>query len=499
MTTPACDLLIIGGGINGAAVARDAAGRGLKVVLAERGDYACATSSASSKLIHGGLRYLEHYQFGLVRESLREREIMLRLAPHLVHPMRFLVPVYRDSRHPAWLMRFGIAVYDMLGGSRTLARSGRLPRREMAALPRLRADGLTVVLQYTDCQVDDARLVLATLLDARARGADIANRREVLSIRPRVDGYSVELRERSGYRTWNARFVVNAAGPWVNRVIDLCPVALAQQPLRLVRGSHILLPMPTPRQEDAFTLQNVDGRIVFVSPWLDPGYLMIGTTDVPQVGNAGGARCSDEERDYLLDVYNRHFVHPGGAATTNDIVWSFAGVRALVDDGTRDLSKITREVKIVSQRQGAGGFLSIYGGKLTTHRSTAEKVMRRLARMGCPKGRSWTRKSPLVGGRMSRVELEDLARSAPMSLHPATVGRWVATYGDVAAELFESVRRDPQKARNIAPRILVAELEHAVSREDALTAEDFLYRRTRLFLALDAPLRRAVDAWFASV
>ena len=497
MTPPACDILVIGGGINGAAVARDAAGRGVKVVLAERGDYACATSSASSKMIHGGLRYLEQYDFGLVRESLRERAIMLRLAPHLVRPMRFLVPVYRDSRHPAWLMRLGLAVYDMLGGSRSLARSGRLPQCEIAVLPRLTVDGLTAVLHYTDCQVDDARLVLATLLDARARGADIANRREVLSIGPRADGYSVELGESGGTRIWNARFVVNAAGPWVNRVIDLCPTPLARRPLCLVRGSHILLPMPSPRQEDAFTLQNVDGRFVFISPWLDPGHLMIGTTDVPQTGDPGSARCSDEERDYLLKVYNRFFAGPGGAAAPGDIVWSFAGVRALADDGRRDLSKITREVKIVSQRQGAGGFLTIYGGKLTTHRSTAERVMRRLARMGCGSGRSWTRNSPLVGGRMSRAELEDLARSAPASLHPATARRWVATYGDVAAELFETVRGDPRKALGVAPCIPVGELEHAVSREDARTAEDFLYRRTRLFLSLDPPLRRAVDAWFA--
>lgn len=498
MTTPGCDILVIGGGINGAAVARDAAGRGLKVVLAERGDYACATSSASSKLIHGGLRYLEHYQFALVRESLREREVMLRVAPHLLRPMRFLIPVYTRSPRSVRLLRLGLGLYDFLGGSRSLPKSGRLPDRDLAGLPRLRGEHLACVLHYADCQVDDARLVLATLLDARARGADIANRREVLAIRPHADGYAVELRERGGYRTWNARFVVNAAGPWVNRVLDLLPAQPARQKLRLVRGSHILLAMPQPPQRDAFTLQNADGRFVFVSPWLDPAHLMIGTTDVPQAGDPGGARCSDEERDYLLDAYNRHFVHPGGPATADDIVWSFAGVRALVDDGARDLSKITREVTIASQRQGAGGFLTIYGGKLTTHRSTAERVMRRLARMGCPRGRSWTRDSPLAGGRMSRAKLAALARSAPKGLHPATARRWVATYGDVAAQLFAAIRKDPKKGRSIAPGIHVGELEHAVLREDAITSDDFLYRRTKLFLSLDAAQRRAVEAWFKS-
>jgi len=497
VTVPTCDLLVIGGGINGAAVARDAAGRSLKVVLAERGDYACATSSASSKLIHGGLRYLEHYQFALVRESLRERDVMLRIAPHLVRPMRFLVPVYRDSPRPAWLLRLGLTVYDFLAGSHNPAKSGRLPEREVAALPRLRREDLGAVLHYTDCQVDDARLVLATLLDARARGADIANRREVVSIAPCGDGYSVELSERGHYRTWHARFVINAAGPWVNRVLDLSPAALPQHDLCLVRGSHLLLPMPTPRQSDGFTLQHADGRVVFVTPWLDGRHLMVGTTDVAHVGDPGNARCSPQERDYLLDLYNRHFIHPGGPVGPAHIVWSWAGVRALVDDGTLDPSRITREERIVSGRQGSGGLVTIYGGKLTTHRRVAERVIRVLGRLGCATGRKWTSESPLVGGALDRRGLAKLFRSAPEHLHPAVARRWVSTYGDIAATLFEAVRSDTKKARNIAPGVPLAELEHAVANEDALSAEDFLFRRTRLFLSLDARGRSAVQAWFA--
>lgn len=489
------DLLVIGGGINGAAVARDAAGRGLTVFLAERGDYAGATSSASTKLIHGGLRYLENHDFALVRESLKERDILLRIAPHLVRPLRFLIPVYRGRGRPAWLLRLGLFFYDLLAGSKRIARAGTLSEEDLAALPRLKRDGLTGVLHYHDCQADDARLVLATLLDARKRGADIGNCREVMALTPNARGFAAEIREPGGYRTLRARFVVNAAGPWANQVLDLCHGELPRHDLRLVRGSHIVLRNPEPDRDNAWLLQNTDGRVVFVIPWLRH-LLLIGTTDAPQGGDPLGARCSEEERAYLLDAYNRHFNHPGGPATARAVLWSFAGVRALFDDGSDNPAKVTREARLLWRRQGEGGFITIYGGKLTTHRRLAEKVLRSLSMMGARTGRRWTHKAPLCGGGMSRNELTALARKGPEALHPAIRRRWVATYGDVAADLFEAVRQNPDKASEIAPRVPLVELEHAAENEDARTAEDFLMRRTKLFLSLDSQGRRAVEHWF---
>ena len=386
MATQSVDLLVVGGGINGAAVARDAAGRGLSVMLAEQNDYASATSSASSKLIHGGLRYLESLDFGLVRESLRERDVLLRTAPHLVEPLRFLVPVRDDQRRPAWMVYLGLKLYDVLAGRKSVASSGRLSSEQIAALDRLRKDRLSGVFHYTDCRTDDARLVLALLLDARERGADIANYRTVERITPRADGYRVSLVDSGSRRDVDARFVVNAAGPWVNEVHKLCDAPPPERELRLVRGSHIVLPMPSPRQMHAYTLQNKDGRVVFTLPWLADRYLVLGTTDAPHADIAAEVTCSAEERDYLLDVYNRYYEDESGPATPRSVVAEWAGVRALADDGHGDPSKITRSAHLSQVASGSGGMVSIYGGKLTGHRHLAEQVIERLTGMGAAMG-----------------------------------------------------------------------------------------------------------------
>jgi len=283
----AFDVLVIGGGIHGAAVARDAAGRGLKVLLAETGDYACATSSSSSKLIHGGLRYLESLEFTLVRESLIERAQLLKTAPHLVTPARFLLPIYGWQRRQALVLRAGLALYDALSFGDGLPASGRLDDDDIAQLPRLRQEGLTSVLHYCDCLTDDARLTLSVLLDARARGADILNRRAVTAITPLANGYAVALDERGQKRSVEARFIVNAAGPWVARVDSLTEAAPPPRPLRLVRGSHIVLRMPLPAQTDAYTLQDEEERVIFVIPWLEGRFLIVGTTDVAHEGDPG--------------------------------------------------------------------------------------------------------------------------------------------------------------------------------------------------------------------
>ena len=323
LVTQSFDVLVIGGGIHGAAVARDAAGRGLKVMLAEKGDYACATSSASSKLIHGGLRYLEQLELALVRESLVERAELLKTAPHLVEPLRFLLPIYGWQKRPALLLHAGLALYDLLSIGDGLPPSGRLKPQEIAELPRLRRENLGAVLHYHDCQADDARLVLAVLLDARARGADILNRRAVTAIEPLANGYTIELDERGAKRRVDARFIVNAAGPFVAGVDALSSIAPPPRPLRLIRGSHIVLRMPEPVEADAYTLQDQEDRVIFVHAVARPA--------LPHRRHHRGARKGRSRRGgllgrgtaYLLDAYNRYFA-PAGADLPPPPMWCSA-------------------------------------------------------------------------------------------------------------------------------------------------------------------------------
>jgi glycerol-3-phosphate dehydrogenase len=491
------DVLVVGGGIHGAAVARDAVGRGLKVILAEKDDYASATSSASSKLIHGGLRYLELGRLGLVRESLIERSLLLKAAPHLVAPIRFLLPIYGWQKRQALVLRAGLALYDALSFGGGMPASGRLDDDDISQLPRLRQDELSSVLHYCDCITDDARLTLAVLLDARARGADILNRRAVTAIAPLADGYSIELDERGTKRRIEARFVVNVAGPWVANVDGLTKAAPPSRALRLVRGSHIVLSMPDPPHTDAYTLQDQEERVVFVIPWLDRRFLIVGTTDVPHQGDPGEARCSDAERDYLLDAYNRYFVHPGGPASGKDVVFTWSGVRALEGDEETRPSRISRRPALSSAVNGTGGFVTLYGGKLTTHRALAEEVLDELGGLGAMIAGAWTRDVSLYGGSLSRAELLARAEDGPEAVAPATRRRWALTYGDRIEALYASVTAEPALAGEIVPGVTRAELGHAVEAEDALTGEDFLLRRTKLHLLLDEPSREAVRDWFA--
>jgi glycerol-3-phosphate dehydrogenase len=496
LTAQSVDVLVIGGGIHGAAVARDAAGRGLKVMLAEKGDYASATSSVSSKLIHGGLRYLEQLELALVRESLVERAGLLKTAPHLVEPVRFLLPIYGWQKRPALLLHAGLALYDLLSIGDGLPPSGRLKAQEIAELPRLRRDGLNAVLHYHDCQTDDARLVLAVLLDARARGADILNRRAVTAIKPLANGYAIELDERGVKGRVDARFIVNAAGPFVAAVDAMSSVAPPPRALRLIRGSHIVLRMPEPPQTDAYTLQDTEDRVIFVLPWLDGRFLIVGTTEVPQQGDPGAAACSAQEQAYLLDAYSRYFAGSDGPARVADVIWSFAGVRALQDHGERKPSRLTRRPALASIANGTGGFVTLYGGKLTTHRAFADDVLETLQQLGAKTGGSWTKDVPLYGGGESRAALLSLVAQGPRALSRETCHRWAFTYGDQIERLYEKVLRDTNLAREIANGVTLAELIYVTEAEDAMTGEDFLLRRTNLHLLLDEPEREAVCLWF---
>lgn len=497
MPSSSVDIMVVGGGIHGAAIARDAAGRGLKVMLAEREDYASFTSSASSKLAHGGLRYLEHMEFGLVRESLSERAGLLKTAPHLVSPLKFLLPVFDWQKRSAWFIHTGLALYDLLSLGGEMPGSGRLAQSEVDALPHLRRDHLKAVLHYHDAHADDARLTLSAALDARARGADVANRRAVTSIAARENGYTVTISEGGKTREIDARFVVNTAGPFVGEVDAMIPDGPSPKDIRFVRGSHIVLPMPDPPETCAYTLQDEGERIIFTIPWLAGNFLMVGTTDIPQSGAPGHAVCSADEKKYLLEAYNRYFARGAGPATESDIVFDWAGLRTLHGSPDEDPSRITREVTLETATQGTGGFLSLVGGKLTTHRATAEQVLTRLQSMGLDMGPAWTKGVPQYGGTLDRETLHARAEEGPASVAPQTRQRWAFTYGDKIEDLFARIESEPSLAEEIVPGVPRVELEHAVSVEDASTGEDFLWRRTKLQLTLDEAAREMIESWFA--
>jgi glycerol-3-phosphate dehydrogenase len=342
---------------------------------------------------------------------------------------------------------------------------------------------------------DDARLTLANLLDARVRGADILNRRAVTAITPLANFYRVELDERGQKRIVEARFVVNASGPWIAHVDGLTHAAPPARALRLVRGSHIVLKMPAPPQTDAYTLQDEEERVIFVIPWLDQRFLIVGTTDVPHEGDPGEAHCSEEEKSYLLAAYNRYFA---GAlpATPADIVYTWSGVRALHDDADARPSRVSRSPELSSIAHGTGGFVTLYGGKLTTHRALAEEVLDTLRTLGAAAGGAWTKDVPLHGGTLSRNALLARAEQGPENIPPGTRRRWALTYGDEIEALFQRVAADPRSAGEIGPGVTRAELEYAAEAEDAMTAEDFLLRRTKLHLLLDQAGREAVARWF---
>jgi glycerol-3-phosphate dehydrogenase len=485
------DLLVVGGGINGVAIARDAAGRGLSVVLCEKGDLAAATSSASSKLIHGGLRYLEHGHFRLVRESLAERETLLRMAPHLVRPLSFLLPQGPGSR-PGWLLRAGLFLYDRLGGARSLPGAQRVDLRRDprgAPLRPLAATGFV----YTDCRVDDARLTVETARDAAARGAIIQTRAEFLAGRRQAGYWRASLRRPDGtVPQVGARILVNAAGPWVLDVLRRAGLA-SRAALRLVKGSHIVVPRLYPG-EHAFLLQNDDRRIVFVIPF-ERDYSLIGTTELPFSGDPAAVQITQEEIGYLCRAVARWFREPPAAA---EIVWAYAGVRPLYDDKAGSAAATTRDYVFELDRAGPPA-LTVFGGKLTTHRRMAERALARLRRWLPEAGPAWTAQSLLPGGEtlpaggVAGLAVE-LARDYPF-LSGATATRLAASYGTVARQILAGAGSPAVLGRDFGQGLSEAEVVWLVEREWAVTAEDVLLRRSKLGLAFTPPQRRCLAAY----
>ncbi len=498
--TGSVDLLVIGGGANGAGIARDAAGRGLSVMLCERDDLAQGTSSRSGKLVHGGLRYLEYYEFRLVREALIEREVLLAAAPHIVWPMRFVLP-HSPEQRPAWLVRLGLLLYDHLGGRRRLPPTRSLDLRTAFEGQPIR-DGYRRAFEYSDCWVDDARLVVLTALDASRRGAAVLTRTEMVAAR-RVDGaWRVELLDRrSGIlRTVMARCLVNAAGPWVEQVLGGVEGAGSRRRIRLVKGSH-LVTRKFWTGEQAYLLQNRDRRVIFVNPY-EGDLALIGTTDIPVDGRPEDARIEDAEVDYLLDVVGRYFAAPPGRA---DIVHSFAGVRPLYDDNTANPSAVTRDyvfdVTPAAPNGGGAPVLSVFGGKITTYRKLAEHALDRLRPFFPAMGPAWTAGRPLPGGDLPDADFEGWLAgfAARHPWLPAPLARhYGRLYGSRADELLEGARSLADLGRPFGARLYEREACFLQRTEWAETAEDILERRTKHGLHLSPAERAAFADWLAT-
>jgi glycerol-3-phosphate dehydrogenase len=472
------DLAVIGGGINGCGIAADAAGRGLSVFLCEQHDLAAHTSSASSKLIHGGLRYLEHHEFRLVREALGEREVLLGMAPHLVRPMRFVLP-HRAHLRPAWMIRAGLFLYDHLGVRHSLSGSRHLNFGPGCPLKTDIEEGF----EYSDCWVDDARLVLANAMSAREHGAHIHTRTRCIGARRSRDLWHLQLEREDGSRlSLRARALVNAAGPWVEQVLHDALHQRSARHMRLIQGSHIVVPR-LHDGDQAYILQHTDGRIIFVIPYLQR-FSLIGTTDREYQGDPAAVRISDEEIDYLLEVVNGYFRKQ---ISRSDIVSHFAGVRPLYDDASGNPSAITRDYRLdLSTEQGSAPLLSVFGGKLTTYRKLAEAALTQLAPYFPQMGAAWTMHSKLPGAE----ELDTVSKLAEALcdahgwLASDLAERWAASYGTRAWQLVENVHCLMDLGENFGAGLYAREVDYLCEEEWAVTVEDILWRRTKFGLML---------------
>ena len=476
------DVLVIGGGINGVGIARDLVGRGLSVLLCEQDDLASHTSSASSKLIHGGLRYLEYYEFRLVSKALAEREVVLRAAPHIVKPLRFVMP-HVPTLRPAWMIRLGLLLYDHLDmGKRKLLPGSRGVdlRKHPAGAPLV--SELTKGFMYSDAWVDDARLVVLNAMDAAERGADIRTRTRCVSARRDGDQWRATLRSTidGSESSVRARCLVNAAGPWVAAFLDDAVRLERHLNIRQVKGSHIVVPKLFDH-EDAYIFQNTDKRIVFAIPY-EREYTLIGTTDLDYDDDPAAVEITDDEMRYLCDLANRFFRNK---ISPDDIVWSYSGVRPLVDDDADDVSAVTRDYLLDLDTDGAP-IISVFGGKLTTFRKLAEEVVDKLTPvLGIDKPAWTSNHAPLPGGDIENADFHGFLsefRRAHSWLPPELAERYARAYGTLARELVGDAGGLADLGEDLGDGLYEAEVDYLVRREWARTAEDILWRRSKLGL-----------------
>ncbi|MEO5693006.1 MAG: glycerol-3-phosphate dehydrogenase [Usitatibacter sp.] len=487
------DLLIIGGGINGAGIARDAAGRGLSVTLVEQSDLASATSSWSSKLIHGGLRYLEQYDFGLVREALQEREVLLRLAPHIIRPLLFVLPHDRSMR-PVWMIRTGLWMYDHIGGKISLPRSRAVNFPHVEYSAGLKGDFRSGFL-YSDCRVDDSRLTVINAMSAREKGATILTRTRFEEAR-RVDGAweAIITGSNGAKQVIRARAMVNAAGPWVMQALENIHGDKIKGSVRLVKGSHIIV-RKVHSQGHALILQNPDKRVIFVIPY-EGQFSLVGTTDVSVPDVQSAAKITDEETDYLLAAANRFLAKP---LTRADIVSSYAGVRPLYDDGTDNPSEVTRDYVLkVDHEAHKAPLVTIFGGKITTYRRLAEEVMGKLEPFFPALKGAWTGTEVLPGGDVRHFnQFRDEMQQRYSTLGRDLVEGLVRRHGARAPKVLGDARQLSDLGRQFGAGLTEREIEYLRAEEWAATAQDVMWRRTKCGLHMTDAERAAVEAYFA--
>ncbi len=496
----ATDVLIVGGGINGAGIARDAAGRGLSVVLCEKDDLASHTSSASTKLIHGGLRYLEHYEFGLVRKALIEREVLLRAAPHIMWPMRFVMPHDKGQR-PSWMIRAGLLIYDVLAKREILPGSGAIDLRSHLAGEPLKAE-FTQGFIYSDGWVDDARLVVLNALDAAEKGAQVFTHTSCVSAKRVGDRWHAVLQHADGSTVdVHARSLVNAAGPWAASFLEDALHHPAGKALRLVKGSHIIVKKMFDHPY-AYIFQNPDGRIVFAIDY-EQDFTLVGTTDLEYHGDTNKVEIDRTEIEYLCELTQRYFRKP---ITPADVVWSYSGVRPLLEDDSTKASEITRDYKLAMEGEQAP-LLSVFGGKITTFRKLAEEAVDMIAPKLGNHRPTWTEHACLPGGDLygapqNRAVLEFDAFVHRMQqqfawLSPKLVARYVRAYGTRIHALLKDRHGISQMGEEVVKDLFAAEIDYLVKNEWASSGADILWRRSKLGLHLPAGSEQLIDQWIA--
>lgn len=487
------DLAIIGGGINGVGIARDAAGRGLKVLLVERDDLAAHTSSASTKLVHGGLRYLEHYEFSLVRKALKEREVLLRNAPHIIWPMRFVLPVDEGMR-PAWFLRLGLFLYDNLGSRSILPGT-----KSINLLKDFRGEPLQRRLKkgfaYSDCWVEDARLVSLTARDAKERGADIRTQTECVGIARSADRWTLQLNGQDGAATEQAKVLINAAGPWVDPVTALYDQSSNAAKLRLVKGSHIVIARKF-EGDHSYIFQNKDGRIVFAIPY-EGDHTLIGTTDQPWSYDEGPAKISAGEIDYLCAAASEYFAEP---VARDDVQWTYSGVRPLFDDHSQSASTVTRDYVFDYDDEGGAPVLSVFGGKITTYRVLARQAMKTLKAALYVETDDWTKDAPLPGGDFPADGFDALVNEYHQRwafIDKAVMIRLVRAYGTDVVKILSDANDEGALGQAFGAGLYEIELHWLTTYEFATTADDVLWRRSKLGLHMSDAEQASVAKWFA--
>lgn len=490
------DLVIIGGGINGTAIARDAAGRGLSVLLCEKDDLANHTSSSSTKLIHGGLRYLEYYEFRLVREALIEREVLLNAAPHIIWPMRFVLP-YDKGLRPAWMLRLGLFLYDSLGGRQKLPGTKKLNLRH-APHSHILESRFKVGFEYSDCWVEDSRLVVLNAMDARSHGAHIKTRSEVTQLRSVEGGYEVTYQpEKGNSETVLAKGIVNSSGPWVDDILGRVDSGRDDgAAVRLIKGSHIV----TKKLYDgdhSYIFQNADDRIIFAIPY-ETDYTLIGTTDVPYNLSDGEVKISEAEVSYLIEAANEYFEHD---ITHDDVAWTYAGVRPLYDDKSDNAAAVTRDYVLqVSEFSQGAPLMSIYGGKITTSRKLAEHATSKLKKYYTyTTDKDWTEAAVFPGGDLPNADFDSFyAKSLKRypSVEPKILYRLCRAYGTSIEEIFANRAADNMLGRIFGAGLNEAEVNYLIAREFVTRPDDVLWRRSKTGLHMSPEQREEFSTWF---